>query len=93
MLWTPLPTLEAWVKFHARDLDGTARLFRANTLSKGKGDLVSDFTRDRIAHDGRNEQTLSTRGLAAEVRYDIGDFQFVSLTGLESLTSFCAWRH
>ncbi len=87
-LWTPTAALEAWVKFHARDLDGTARLFRANTLLKGQGDLVSDFARDRIAHDGRNEQTLNTRGLAAEVRYDIGDFQLVSLTGVERLTTF-----
>ena len=87
-LWTPAPELEAWVKLHARELDGTARLFRANTLSKGQGDLVEDFARDRISHDGSNEQTLSTRGLAAEIRYDIGDFQLVSLTGLESLTSF-----
>ena len=63
-------------------------MFRANTLSKGQGDLVSDFDRGRIAHDGRNEQTLGTQGLAAEVRYDIGDFQLVSLTGLERLTSF-----
>ena len=87
-LWTPTSELEAWVKFHARDLDGTARLFRANTLSKGQGDLVSDFDRNRITHDGRNEQTLSTKGLAAEIRYDIGDFQLVSLTGLERLTTF-----
>ena len=58
LLWTPMPELEAWLKFHARDLDGTARLFRANILSKGETGLVQDFTRDRIAHDGRNEQTL-----------------------------------
>ena len=88
LLWTPTPELEAWVKLHARDLDGTARLFRANTLSKGQGDLVSDFDRSSIAHDGRNEQTLSTQGLAAEIRYDIGDFQLVSLTGMERLTTF-----
>ena len=88
LLWTPMPELEAWFKFHARDLDGTARLFRANILSKGEAGLVSDFARDRIAHDGRNEQTLSTRGLAAEVRYDIGDFQLISLTGAEQLTNF-----
>ena len=87
-LWTPTPELEAWIKLHARDLDGTARLFRANTLSKGQGDLVEDFARDSIAHDGHNEQTLSTRGLAAEIRYDIGDFQLVSLTGFERLTTF-----
>ena len=88
LLWMPTPELEAWVKFHARDLDGTARLFRANTLVQDQGDLVDDFARDRIAQDGRNEQTLSTRGLAAEVRYDIGNFQLVSLTGLEQLTTF-----
>ena len=88
LLWTPMPELEARLKFHARDLDGTARLFRANILSKGEGGLVQNFARDRIAHDGRNEQTLRTQGLSAEVRYDIGDFQLVSLTGFERLTNF-----
>ena len=88
LLWTPLPALEAWLKLHARDLDGTARLFRANILAKGETGLIDGFTRDRIAHDGRNQQTLSTQGLTAEVRYDIGNFQLVSLTGLERLTSF-----
>ena len=88
LLWTPMPALEARLKFHARELDGTARLFRANILSKGEGGLVQDFARDRIAHDGRNEQTLSTQGLGVEVRYDIGDFQLVSLTGFERLTNF-----
>ena len=87
-LWTPTPELEAWIKLHARDLDSTARLFRANTLLTGQGDLVQDFARNSIAHDGHNEQTLSTRGLAAEIRYDLGDFQLVSLTGLERLTTF-----
>jgi len=88
LLWTPMPELKAGLKFHARDLDGTARLFRANILSKGETGLVRDFARDRIAHDGRNEQTLRTQGLTAEVRYDIGSFQLISLTGLERLTNF-----
>ena len=88
LLWTPTPELEAWFKYHTRDLDGTARLFRANILLQDEGDLVPDFARDGIAHDGRNEQTLSTHGLAAEVRYDDGNFQLVSLTGLERLTTF-----
>lgn len=88
LMWTPTPELEAWFKYHTRDLDGTARLFRANILLQDEGDLVQDFARDRIAHDGRNEQTLRTHGMAAEVRYDIGNFQVVSLTGLERLTTF-----
>ena len=88
LLWTPMPELAARLKFHARNLDGTARLFRANILSKEEGGLVQDFARDRIAHDGRNEQTLRTQGISAEVRYDIGNFQLISLTGFERLTSF-----
>lgn len=88
LLWTPMPELEARFKFHARDLDGTARLFRANILSKGEGGLVQDFSRGSIAHDGRNQQTLSTQGLNVEVRYDIGDFQLISLTGFERLINF-----
>ena len=88
LLWTPIPKLQAWFKFQARDLDGTARLFRANILSKGETALIQDFARDRIAHDGRNEQTLRTQGLVGEVRYDVGNFQLVSLTGFERLTNF-----
>ena len=88
LLWTPTPELEARLKFHARDLEGTARLFRANILSKGEGGLVQNFSRGSIAHDGRNEQSLSTQGLGIEVRYDIGDFQLVSLTGFERLINF-----
>ena len=53
-----------------------------------KGIWWRDFSRDTIAHDARNEQTLRTHGFAAEVRYDIGNFQLVSLTGLEQLTTF-----
>ncbi len=88
LLWTPMSKLKAWLKLHARDLDGTSRLFRANILVPGEGGLVEDFARDSISHDGRNEQMLRSGGLTAEVRYDIGNFQLVSLTGLERLTNF-----
>lgn len=88
LLWTPIPELETWFKIHARDLDGTARMFRANILMPNEGDLVEDFARDNVSHDGRNEQTLRSGGLTAEVRYNIGNFQLISLTGLERLTTF-----
>ena len=88
LLWTPMPQLKAWLKLHARDLNGTARLFRANILAPSEGGLVGDFARESIAHDARNEQTMRSGGLSAEVRYDIGNFQLVSLTGLERLTTF-----
>lgn len=88
LLWKPIPRLEAWVKLHARDLDGTARLFRANILEPKEGGLVQDFERGTIAQDGQNEQTLSSSGFAAKLRYDLWHLRFVSLTGLERLTNF-----
>ena len=36
-LWTPTPELEAWLKVHARDLDGTARSVSRQYLVKGAG--------------------------------------------------------
>lgn len=88
LLWTPSSELKAWIKLHARDLNGTSRLFRANILKPGDGGLVEDFERARITHDGQNEQRLTAGGLAAEVSYDIGNFQLISLTGFERLTTF-----
>lgn len=88
LLWTPSPAFETWLKLHARDLNGTSRLFRANILKPDQGGLVEDFAPDTIAHDGQNEQKLSAGGLAAEVSYKIGDFQLISLTGFERLTTF-----
>ncbi len=88
LLWTPIPELEAWIKLHARDLNGTSRLFRANILKPDEGGLIDNFERDSITHDGENEQTLRSGGLAAEVSYEIGSFQLISLTGFERLTNY-----
>src|SRR5688572_27866407 len=41
---------------HARELDGTARLFRANIIAPGTNQLVGGFDRDRISIDGTNFQ-------------------------------------
>ena len=39
-----------------RNLDGNARIFRANILQKGGNSLASGFSQDTVFHDGRNEQ-------------------------------------
>lgn len=88
LLWTPTPKLEVWLKLHVRDLDGTARIFRANIIAPEKGGLVSDFSRDNVEQDGENEQNLFSGGLAFQVSYDIGNHKLVSLSGLERLTLF-----
>ena len=88
LLWTPTPDMEAWIKVHGRDLDGTARLFRANILEPGEGGIVPDFDRGTVTQDGRNEQMLTSGGLAAKLRFDVWHLRLVSLTGLERLTTF-----
>lgn len=88
LLWTPTPELEGWFKLHARDLDGTARLFRANILKPKEGGLIDDFDRTNVSHDGQNEQTQKSIGMAIQFSYDIGNHQLISLTGMESLTTF-----
>ncbi len=86
--WKPSSDLEALVKIHGRDVDGTARLFRANVIEPGRGGLVEGFSRERMAIDGRNSQELNAHGMAVELRYRLGAHQVVSLTGLERLESF-----
>ena len=47
---------------HARDLNGSARLFRANIIQPGTNDLVPGFDETKISTDGKNEQTLTNVG-------------------------------
>lgn len=86
--WKPSPDLEALFNIHGRQLDGSARLFRANAIVPDRGGLVDGFARDRIAIDGRNTRELNAHGMTVEVRYRAGAHELVSLTGMERLESF-----
>jgi len=67
-----------------RDLDGDARVFRANAIRQGSNDLVGvdggGFERDEIRHDAINFQTLKTRNLAGHLQYDLGPVTLHSVT-------------
>lgn len=84
-LWTPTENLSGRFKFHYRDLDSYARAFRANALLPGETALRSDLRRDKVAHDGKNSQTLSNHGFSTELLYDLGSIKLISLTGGEWL--------
>ncbi len=86
--WKPSSDFETLVNIHGRDLDGSARLFRANAIEPDRGGLVKGFSRNRIAIDGRNSQELNAHGMSVEVRYRTGVHELVSLTGMERLESF-----
>lgn len=69
-----------------RDLDGTARVFRANAFATGSNDLIgldgpgSKFERDEVRADGINFQDLTSYNLGAVWEYDLGAATITSVT-------------
>ena len=88
LLYEPHKQFSALFNVHARDLDGSARVFRANIIEPGTNDLVDGFDREKVAHDGANESKLKTMGANARLRWDIGQFTLHSITGYETLDTF-----
>ena len=84
-LYAPSDDMNALFNVHYRNLDGTARLFRANIIQPGSNDLVDDFDRESIAIDGRNFQDLDSWGASARLRWDFSRVSFHSVTGYESV--------
>ncbi|MCK9686237.1 TonB-dependent receptor [Scleromatobacter humisilvae] len=85
LLYKPSGTFSALFNVHARALDGTARLFRANIIKPGTNDLVDGFDPYQISIDGKNSQTVDTDGASAKLRWDIG--------GNNILSSITGWEH
>jgi iron complex outermembrane receptor protein len=92
----PTEQLSVLLKGQMRQLDGTARLFRANSIRPGTNDLVSTpnglapgqtnvaygaFRRDQIAVDGINFSKLNAYNLGATITYDFGAVTLTSVTG------------
>jgi len=73
---------------HARDLDGSARLFRANIIQPGTNDLVPGFDERKISTDGKNEQTLTNFGASLRARWALGNVALYSITGYEHVKAF-----
>lgn len=78
-------TFEALFNAHARKLNGTARLFRANIIEPGTNNLVDGFDVDKVSQDGLNYSELESQGASARLRWDLGDYNLYSITGYESV--------
>jgi iron complex outermembrane receptor protein len=87
-LYEPSDTTRALFNVHLRDLDGTARLFRANIFKPGTNDLVDDFRRGFVFIDGQNEQDLRNFGASARLSFDLGRVTLYSVTGYETVDSY-----
>lgn len=77
--------LTGLLNVHARDLDGTARIFQANAIARGTNDLVPGFSRDRVFQNGRNELEVSSRGASLKLEYDLGSMLLTSVSGYETV--------
>src|SRR5690606_22363395 len=79
---------EALLNVHARHLNGSARLFRANIIEPGSNDFVAGFDREVVTQDGLNSSELDSQGASARLRWELGDYTLHSITGYESLETF-----
>jgi iron complex outermembrane receptor protein len=84
-LYKPTGDTSALFNVHARDLTGTARLFRANIFKPGSNDLVDDFDETKVSTDGANEQKIQSYGSSARLRFGLGDLALHSITGFETV--------
>ena len=73
---------------HARALEGTARLFRANIIAPGSDHLVPGFDRNQVAIDGRNQQSLNAAGGNLRLRWDLPGVALNSITGYEHVQTY-----
>ena len=80
----PTDALTVRLTGQLRDLDGDARIFRANAIRPGSNKLVGvdggDFDRDEVRADGLNFQKLKTENVAGTVEYDFGPVTLYSIT-------------
>ena len=82
--WEPTDELKIRLIGELRNLDGDARIFRANAIEQGTNHLIGvdggDFKRDEVRADGLNFQKLKTQNIAGHVEYDFGPATLYSVT-------------
>jgi iron complex outermembrane recepter protein len=82
--WKPTEDLTLRLTGQYRDLNGDARIFRANSFRPGSNKLVGadggDFDRDEVHADGLNFQNLTTWNMAGAIEYDLGPATLYSVT-------------
>ena len=81
-------TFTALFNAHARNLDGTARVFRANVFEPGSNNFVAGFDADKVYFDGQNRQELNIKGGNVRLSWDFGALALHSITGYESMDAY-----
>ena len=78
---------EALLSVQMRELEGTARLFRANILG-ADGRLVPGFDPETVAIDALNQQELDTDGATLRLRWNLGGATLFSVSSWNQGTLF-----
>ncbi len=86
-LYKPDRSFEALFNVHHRDLNGSARLFRANIIRAGGNELVAGFDPENISIDGVNNQDLKSTGGSVRMKWHAGGMTLNSITGYETVKS------
>ncbi len=73
---------------HARVLDGSARLFRANMITPGTDSIVPGFNPALIDTDGYNGQSYTSIGGNVHLTWNTPDFTYQSISGYESIRHY-----
>lgn len=84
LLYTPNADTSVLLNLHARNLDGTSTLFRANSIVPGTADLVPGYKIDHISFDDLYTQKLETKGASLTIDHDFGLVKLTSISGWES---------
>jgi iron complex outermembrane receptor protein len=84
-LYEPSEDFSALINIHARTLEGTARMFRANVFENGSQGLVSGFDEDVVSIDGSNNQDLDSSGGSLRISKNFGNVTLHSITGYETV--------
>lgn len=84
--WRPTDALTARLTGQYRNLDGTARVFRANLFATGSNDLNglggpgTPFRRNQVRTDGVNFQEMEVYNFGLTVDYDLGPATITAVT-------------
>lgn len=90
LLWEPIEKLSVLLNVHARSLDGTAAVFRANIIGPGNNRLNGNYVWDKVFFDAgaNNPQKYNGIGTSAEIAYDFGPVTLTSISGYEYTHGF-----
>ncbi|GHF31093.1 TonB-dependent receptor [Kordiimonas sediminis] len=83
--FSPNENFEALLNVHARTLDGTATIFRANVLTTGSNELNDNYDRDTVYFDegDNNPQEYDNFGANLKLTYDMDTVSLTSITAFE----------